>query len=267
MIGPDESTKTAIGAGRRTASRGRRLLLVALAAVVAATTAVGPSRLAGAVGLASTAAAPAPGFLPEPAFVKVTAPSLRLTDLSAILEDQPIPLAGGGRSPAGSVANQGTVLLQFQSIDLDNLTISQSGAGPFSLAITNPGAGDQAATIGGPGETSDLWGVLNRLDLCLNISNLEGLAGGLPVVGGLLSSVLRLIHALVPISSDPNSGPCFSLVSLIPVLSALVKAGIPLPSPIPANNLDIDVYALHVTAPNGSTSLSLPNARLVVGNR
>ncbi|MGI8679658.1 MAG: hypothetical protein ACR2LX_13440 [Jatrophihabitans sp.] len=258
--------------GRSTASRVRRIGLVLLVGLVVATTAVGPTKLAAAVGLRSSPAM-SPGFLPEPTPAEVRAPSLRLYSLRTITENAQIPLAGGGQSPSD------TILLQFAKIELDDLTIdqarSQSSLGqgsqaiaPFNLNIANPGSGADAAVIGGAGENVDLYGVLHSLDFCLSIANLTSLAQGLPVVGGLLGTVLGLIGKLVPvpIQGGANS-PCFPLASLLPIIGALLKAGIPLPSPIPANNLDIDVYALHVTAPSGSTSLELPTGELTVTER
>jgi hypothetical protein len=201
----------------------RRPLVVLLAALVAGTTAAGPSRLAAAAGFATDATAP--GFLPEPAPVRVTAPSLRISLLSAIQDNQRIPLAGGGESP------RGTVLLEFAGIELDQVSITQNSS-TFSLAILNDGSGDRAATIGGAGQHVQLWGVLKRLNVCL--------------------------------ASLPGSEACPDVAGGIGALSLLTRAGGKLPDVLRAKNLDIDVYALTVNAPAGSTSLGLPLGRLTV---
>ncbi|HVE24419.1 MAG TPA: hypothetical protein VNC22_03400 [Sporichthya sp.] len=202
----------------------RRLLLAVLAAVVAVTTAVGPSRLAAASGLVR-AADGSPGFLPEPTPVRVTAPTVRISLLRSILDDQQIPLAGGGQSP------RGTVLLEFAGIELDGLHITQNGSS-FALAISNGGGGDRAATIGGAGQTVHLWGVLKRLNVCL--------------------------------ASLPGPEACPDIARGVGALSLLIRAGGKLPEVLRGKNLDIDVYALTVKAPKGSTSLGLPLGRLSV---
>jgi len=134
----------------------RRAAVLAVAGLLAVGTAVGPYRLANAV--TRPAAAPAPGFVAAPTPVRVTAPTLRITGLVALQQRQPIALADGGTSPAG------TLLLQFARIDLDKLIISQKADGA-ALAITNAGSGAGAAVIGG--QDVLLWGVVHRLDVCL----------------------------------------------------------------------------------------------------
>src|SRR5581483_10866779 len=146
-------------------SAGRRLGVLAGAAGLVAASAIGPARLADAVGLAP-AAAPA-GFTPEATPVRVVAPTVRITDLTTLSENQPIALAGGGTSPRGSASAGGTLLLRFAKIDLDNLTLSQNRAGMSALTIANSGSGTSAATIGGTGGTVELWGVLHSLQVCL----------------------------------------------------------------------------------------------------
>lgn len=202
----------------------RRLLLALLAALVAVTTAVGPSRLAQASGLVR-AAENGPAFLPEPLPVRVTAPTVRISLLKSILDNQPIPLAGGGQSP------RGTVLLEFTGIELDGAQITQTGTS-FSLAISNGGSGDQAATIGGAGQAVRLWGVLKHLEVCL--------------------------------ASLPGSEACPDVSRGVGALSLLIRTGGKLPDVLKGRNLDIEVYALTVTAPSGATSLGLPLGRLVV---
>lgn len=201
----------------------RRLVLVLVAALLAITTAVGPSRLATAMGVAP--AAGDPGFLPEPLPVTVTAPTLRITLLSSFLDNQRIPLAGGGQSP------RETVLLEFSGIELDQVRIAQDAAG-LAMAITNAGSGEDAARIGGTGQTVRLWGVLRRLEVCL--------------------------------ASLPGSEACPDVANATGALSLLVRSGGKLPEVLRGKNLDIDVYALQVSAPDGSTSLSLPRGRLTV---
>jgi hypothetical protein len=206
----------------------RRLLLTLLAAVVAVATAVGPSRLAAATGLAPGAAGPQPDFLPEPIPVRVTSPEIRILLLGTILDNARIPLAGGGMSP------RGTVLLQFSGIDIDQARIAQDGAG-FGLSILNGGSGESAAAIGGEGQTVQLWGVLHHLEVCL--------------------------------STLPGADPCPDVSRIVPVLAALTQGGGKLPRVLRGKNLDIDVYALRVTAPNGATSLNLPHGHLAVTSK
>lgn len=204
----------------------RRLLLVVLTALVAATTAVGPSRLASAARFAPSAAEP--GFLPEPLPVRVTAPTLRISLLRSVLENQRIPLAGGGQSP------RGTVLLEFAGIELDQVRIAQDAAA-FTFAITNAGAGKQAATIGGAGQTVQLWGVLKHLEVCL--------------------------------AALPGAEACPDVTNSIGALSLLTRSGGKLPEVVRGKNLDIDVYALTVRAPRSATSLLLPVGRLAVESK
>lgn len=202
----------------------RRLLLCVLAVLIAVTTAVGPSRLAAAAGLVRTASGE-PGFLPAPTPVRVTAPAVRISRLTSILDNQRIPVAGGGQSP-------GVVLLEFSGIELDQLTLSHDAA-PAGLRIVNEGSGAAAATIGGAGQTVRLWGVLKRLDVCL--------------------------------SSLPGADPCPDIAGAKGLLSLLVRGGVKLPDMLRGKNLDIEVYALTVTGPDGATSLSLPQGRLSQG--
>jgi hypothetical protein len=212
---------------------GRRLGVLAVAAGLAVATAIGPARLAAAVGLAP-AAAPA-GFTPEATPVRVVAPTVRITELITLLENQPIALAGGGTSPRGSALAGGTLLLKFGKIELDNVTLSQNRSGLFALRIANSGSGTGAATIGGPGATVELWGVLHSLQVCLP------------------QTLLKL------------AGPCDDARPLAPLLSGLIAAGTKLPSPIEGSNLDIDVYALRVDTAAGQTSLNLPTGSVTVG--
>lgn len=202
------------------------LLAVLLAALLAVTTAVGPSRLASAVGLAP--AATEPGFLPQPLPVRVTAPVVRITLLSSILDNQRIPLAGGGQSP------NNTVLLEFAGIELDEVRKTQETR-EFSLLIANDGAGDSAESIGGPGQTVQLWGVLKHLEVCL--------------------------------ASLPGTEACPDVANGIGALSLLVRSGGKLPEVLRGKNLDIDVYAVKVSAPAGATSLKLPVGRLAVQSK
>jgi hypothetical protein len=133
--------------------------------------------LAGAV--TRPAAAPAPGFLASATPVRVTAPTLRITRLSAIQQRQAIPVAGGGTSPSG------TLLLEFAQIDLDQVSINQVRGGA-ALAIDNAGSGAGAAVIGG-GDVV-LWGVVRRLDVCLPPAPCSDLHSVLPLLGSLVKS-------------------------------------------------------------------------------
>jgi hypothetical protein len=189
----------------------RRAAVLGVAGLLAVATAVGPSRLAGAV--TRPAAAPAPGFLAAPGPVRVTAPTLRITALSAIQQRQPIPLAGGGTSPAG------TFLLEFARIDLDKVSISQVGGGA-ALAISNAGSGAGAAVIGG-GDVL-LWGVVRRLDVCLppapctDLHAILGLLGSL-VKSGALPHVINAKNLDIDVyavrATGANGGPSLQLPS------------------------------------------------------
>jgi hypothetical protein len=156
-----------------TPAHGRKVVWLAVVGLLAVGSAV-----AGAV--TRPAAAPAPGFLAAPAPVRVTAPTLRITALSAVTQRQSIPLAGGGTSP------NSTLLLEFARIDLDRVSISQKSAGAFTLAINNAGSGAQAAVIGG--QDVVLWGVVRRLDVCLPPAPCSDLHSILPLLGSLVKS-------------------------------------------------------------------------------
>lgn len=235
-----------------TRSRVRRVLrgrtaLGAAAALALVVSAVGPSGLAGAVPRAP-AAQPA-GFLPSPTPVRVTAPTLRITDLLALTEDQSIPLAGGAVSPRGSVARGGTVLLRFALIELDNVSITQA-VGGSALSITDPGSGQRAATIGGAGGVVELWGVIRALQVCLPPATLRELVG----LGGA--------------GVRPGAGgPCTDVRPLVPVLSRLAKQEGRLPRTVSARGLVIDVYAMRANAGGKAMSLVLPNGRVAVKPR
>lgn len=240
--------------------RGRRALLGGLAAAVLMTSAVGPSRLAGAVTGAPTAQ-PA-GFLPAPIPVRVTAPTLRILGLSTLLEDQSIALAGGARSPGGRSAQGGTVLLGFARIDLDRVSISQSRAGEFALAITNAGSGDSAAVIGGVGGSVELWGVLTSLEVCLPASTLRELA-----TRNIGDAVARRIVTELLSGRDSANPPCTPVRPLIPALAALLRQGGKVPELLRGRGLDITVYAMRANAGAGALSLSLPLGRLLVTSK
>jgi hypothetical protein len=123
------------------------------------------------------------------------------------------------------------VLLEFSGIALDQVRIAQD-SGAFAMAITNAGSGDAAAQIGGSGQTVQLWGVLRHLEVCLD--------------------------------TLPGREACPDVTNGVGALSLLVRSGAKLPDVLRGKNLDIDVYALRVTAPGGATSLSLPQGRLAV---
>jgi len=150
---------------------------------------------------------------------------VRISLLRSILDNQRIPLAGGGEAP------RGTVLLEFSGIQLDQARIAQDTAG-FTLAITNGGSGAQAATIGGAGQTVQLWGVLKHLEVCL--------------------------------AALPGTDACPDVSNGVGALSLLLRTGAKLPETLRGKNLDIDVYALTVSAPGSATSLLLPVGRLAV---
>ncbi|MGQ0632004.1 MAG: hypothetical protein ACT4P1_13280 [Sporichthyaceae bacterium] len=235
-----------------------RVLLAGVSAAALMATAAGPSRLAGALS-AAPAAQPA-GFLPAPIPVTVTAPTLRIKDLVAIGLDQPIALAGGGRSPAGPPSAGGTVLLGFARIDLDRVRIAQSRAGEFTLAITNAGSQNRAAVIGGTDGEVELWGVVNTLDVCLPASTVRELLTA--NLGN--AEARRILTRLLAGGSEGAGPPCTPARPLLPALSTFLERGGQLPSLVRARDLDIDVYALRADAGAGALSLSLPLGRLQV---
>lgn len=245
-----------------TRSRTRRAFLVAAAAAALAVSAVGPSGPAGAVPRVP-AAQPA-GFLPSPTPVRVTAPTLRITDLLALTENQSIPLAGGAVSPRGSVARGGTVLLRFARIELDNVSITQA-AGGSALSISDPGSGQRAATIGGAGGVVELWGVLKALQVCLPASTLRELAGLGDVDASSRRSLKRLL-VRAERDADP-AGPCTDVRPLVPLLSRLARQRGRLPRTISGKGLDIAVYALRANAGGRAMSLVLPHGRVAVRPR
>lgn len=208
----------------------RHLAAVALAGALAFGTA---APWAAALGRAPAATGPA-GFLPEATPVRVRSPEVRILDLAALVENRPIELAGGGRSPAGSAAAGGTLLLRFASISLDKVSVRQNNAGAV-LGILDSGVGAQAATIGGEGGRVELWGVLRSLRICLPV-------GVLPTGGG----------------------SCTDVRPLVPVLAALIARGAELPRTVRGEDLDIDVYALRARARAGEFGLRLPNGRVTV---
>ncbi|HEY2833977.1 MAG TPA: hypothetical protein VGJ14_16220 [Sporichthyaceae bacterium] len=192
---------------------------VALAGLLAVGSALGPSRLAGAV--TRPAAAPAPGFLAAPTPVHVTAPTLRITALSAIQSRQPVALAGGGKSPSN------TLLLEFARIDLDKLSISQRSSGA-ALAISNAGSGAGAAVLGG--QDVLLWGVVHRLDVCLppapctDLHSILGLLGQL-VKSGALPHVINAKDLDVDIYALRAVGTSGGMSLLLPSVSVTVEPG------------------------------------------
>jgi hypothetical protein len=132
-----------------------------------------------AAALPRPAAAPTPGFLAAPTPVRVTSPTLRIHELSAISQRQPVPVAGGGTSP------NNTMLLEFARIDLDNLSIRQRSDGAV-LTIGNAGSGAGAAVLGG--QDVVLWGVVRRLDVCLPPAPCTDLHSILGLLGSLVKS-------------------------------------------------------------------------------
>ena len=103
-------------------NRRARWAVPAVVGIVVGGSALGPVRLASAVGLAPTAGPVS--FVPEATPVRVVSPAVQITDLTSILENQAIPLAGGGTSPAGTALTGGTLLLRFDRIDLASLSIN-----------------------------------------------------------------------------------------------------------------------------------------------
>jgi hypothetical protein len=192
----------------------RRLAPLALVGVLAIGTAAGAAPRA-------PAATPA-GFVPEATPIRVRAPDVRITDLAAVARNRPIDLAGGKRSP------DGTLMLRFARIELDNVSLRQTRAA-FGLAITDGGTGDKAASIGGAGGTVELWGVLRNLRICL-------------------------------------SAGCTDVRPLLPVLPSLIATG-RLPREIRGEDLDIDIYALRAKARPGEFGLRLPGGRVQVTSK
>lgn len=225
-------------------SRWRRGLAVLLGAALAMTLAVGPSTMASAIGLranrtAAATAAPEPGFLPEVHTVEVKSPHVVLRGLFGIDESAPIPLAGGGSSPSD------TLLLEFDSIQLDDLSITQNG--PAGLQILNHGSGQDAAVVGtGTETTTYLWGHLKAL--CMNLGD----------VLGLLSPALQLLVKAA-------NGACVPIDQILKLLVPLINGGALKNVALSASNLDIDVYALRVDS-NGANTVSLPVGDITVGS-
>jgi hypothetical protein len=229
---------------RRIVPLWRRGLAVLLGTGLVMTLAVGPSTMAAAVGLrssASTTADPQPGFLPEANTVKVLSPQVQLFGLSALDTTAPIPLAGGTSSPSG------TWLLVANAIELDNLEIVQNG--PAGLKILNPGTGlSDGGTVGTPhgNTTFYLWGHVNSL--CMNLGD----------VLGLLSPALQLLV-------QAADGACIPVVQILPLLASAINGGALKNVVVKASNLDVDVYALRVDSA-GDNTVSLPHGDITVGS-
>ena len=228
--------------------RWQRGLGVLLGAALVATLAAGPANIARALGLRA-AATPAVGYLPSPHPIRVQSPHVLLYALTAVLTNDPITIVGGQSPPE-------TLLLDFSYIRLDNLAITQNADGA-ALQLANGGAGALAAQVGSAGGRTHLWGVLHSL--CMNLGDVISLASGfLGKLGSLLSPILGALSRLA------SAGPCPSITSLMPLLQHLLRLGVPLPNPISASNLDIDVYALDILPADGGQSVGLPLGSLLV---
>ncbi|KAA0023825.1 hypothetical protein [Antrihabitans cavernicola] len=244
-----------------------RATVVACAALLIVGTAYGPAKVASALGL-HQAPAPAPesvGYLPPPFPVVVKSPTVRLTNLQKVVVNHPIPLTNGAASPPD------TIYLRFNEVDLDNLTITElQPRAPqeplYSFEIANRGSGAETAAIGNKTATTELWGKVNSLKICITAQTLATVVNTYAgVLGGRLDSLLQLIGSIfAPFANSPLGpvGPCVQLTALLPVLEVLIDYGVPLPNVLPVTDLDVNVYALSVATSPDSPSIKLPKAEV-----
>ncbi len=242
----------------------RRLVLVAVAALLLVGTAYGPSNVAAALGLREGPLPPAPplGFVPSPFPIVLDAPTARLAGLEKVEVHHVIPLSDGSFSPPDSV------YLRFKQVELDQLVIKQPRPGEFDFAITNTGSGPTAAVVGNPDAVTELVAVVHSLDICVTANTLQAVAIGYAgVFGGALDNLLRLIadiFAPVVASALGPVGPCIPLTALLPALAVFVDYGVPLPAVLPVANLNANVYAVKVATAPGTPSVTLPLGMLQV---
>ena len=217
-------------------ARWRRIVAVLVGAAGVMTLAVGPSNMAAAIGFYSlgTATNSDPGFLPESQPVEVISPNVGLTSLTHVQVNSPIHVVGG-MSPSN------TVLLVFDYVTLDPLTLQQLGKP--ALVLDSQGT---KATIGSSGGTVHLWGVIHKL--CASSATLTGL---IPGIGTILGPLL------------PPTG-CVPLAPLLPTLQPIINSGVLKGRTLDVNDLDIDVYALDVVPGSSNESVTLPTGQLKV---
>lgn len=240
-------------------------LILVFAGALLVGTAYGPGNIAAAFGMHRTPAPAGPvGYAASPVPVRVQSPTLRLTGLEKLSVGVPVPLSDGTMSPPD------TVYLRFDSIELDDLSISQQQP-DYGFVLANKGSGRDTAVIGNPASVSELWGRVSSLKLCVTPQTLYTVvttyAG---VFGGGLDGLLKLIGDIfAPFANSPLGpvGPCLPLTALLPVLNVLIDHGVPLPEILPAADLDIYVYALNVTTDPGKPSVTLPKAEARVTRR
>ena len=235
----------------------KRLLAVGTALLIAVGVAAAPS-------FAQDGSVPSRGtlgFVPASNPVHVTSDSAHIMNLTWIAANSPIRLANGSMSASD------TVYLRLQYLTLNNLVIAQNVNGR-SLSLTNANGGDAstAARIGAAGTTTDAWAQVTSLDLCISAQTLTTLVNSYAAsFGANLPNVLTQITDIFG-PTGSAAGPCVPLARLLPLLSTIVQAGVPLPSDLPATNIDISLYALNVAAAPGVNSLSLPLAGIGVEN-
>ena len=242
---------------------GKRFVAVAVAVLVSIGVAAAPSAAEG-----EGYSVPARGtieFTPASNPLRVTAPAGHLLGASWVQANAPIRLANGKMSAPN------TVYLRFEALVADDAAITQSVNGR-TLTLTNLNGGDPgtAARIGGAGATVDVWTEVISLDLCVTAETFYTIINGYKSkFGTQLASVLALVAQIfTPVLGTPagSAGPCVPLVELLPLLSAIVQAGVPLPDDLPAENIEIRAYAVNIAAPAGSTSLDLPVGQAAVEN-
>ncbi|MCE5291458.1 MAG: hypothetical protein LLG14_19770 [Nocardiaceae bacterium] len=205
------------------------------------------------------------GFTPSSNSLNVKADSGHLIGLTWVEANKPIRLANGSMSPSD------TYYLRFEALTADNVVITQNVNGrSVLLANRNSGDPNTEARLGAEGATTDVWTGVSSLDLCVTAQTFYTIINSYSgAFGGSLASVTGLVAQIFgPLAASPfgNAGPCIGLVKLLPLLAAIVQAGVPLPRDLPAKNIDINVSAANIAAPAGVQSLLLPVARIEVDN-
>ncbi|CAM3808545.1 hypothetical protein [Smaragdicoccus niigatensis] len=204
-------------------------------------------------------------FTPASNPIRVQAAAGHIFGLTWVDANKSIPLAGGRMS------QQDTYYLRFEYLTADGAAITQNVNGR-SLTLTNLNGGDPntAARLGAEGTTVDVWSGVASLDLCVTAETFYTIINGYSgLLGGSVAPATALVASIfAPAVGTPlgKAGPCISLVKLLPLLTLLVQAGVPLPNDLPAVNIDLTVYAGNIAAGPGVNALSLPVARLEVAN-
>lgn len=267
---------------------GKRFAAVAVAVLLSIGVAAAPSAAEG-----DEYSVPERGsleFVPASNPLNVTADSAHIIDLNWVAANTPIRLANG------KMSSSNTTYLRFQYLTADTASITQNVSGR-SLSLTNLNGGDPAtaARLGSPGSTLDVWTEVVNLDVCITAETLNTIIDsyasqfgaqldearslvtkifepfdalpsvGLPSVG--LPSVGQPEDA-EPEDEEPSgrAGPCVPFADLMPLLTIITQAGVPLPDDLPVENLVLRAYAVNIAAPRGTNTLSLPVAEIAVEN-